>query len=127
MGRSLGANPALEVASNAAARFRGLVIESGAGNIRRSLARTGLIETELGARLAHAHERKIASIRLPALLIHGEVDTLVPLSTAEALREMLTGTTVQLEVIAHAGHNDILWLGRDRYFEVIADLVRRTA
>jgi hypothetical protein len=127
MGRSLGANPALEVASNAAARFRGLVIESGAGNIRRSLARTGLIETELGARLAHAHERKVASIRLPALLIHGEVDTLVPLSTAEALREMLTGTTVQLEVIARAGHNDILWLGRDRYFEVIADLVRRTA
>lgn len=123
MGRSLGAHPALEVAANAAERFRGLILESGAGNIRRSVERIGLLDTELGARLAAAHDAKIRGITLPVLLIHGEADTLVPLSTAETIRDLLTSTTAHLEVIPRAGHNDLLWLGRDQYFAAIAAFV----
>src|SRR5205085_9496075 len=82
MGRSLGAHPALELAANASDGFAGLIIESGAGNIRRMLERTGLLDTELGGALAAAHEAKITSIALPTLLIHGEQDDLVPLSNA---------------------------------------------
>ena len=123
MGRSLGAHPAIEAAANAAGRFRGLILESGAGNIRRSIERVGLLETELGATLAAAHEAKVAGIALPVLLIHGEVDTLVPLGTAELTRELLTLTTATLEVIPGAGHNDLLWVGRDQYFSAIADFV----
>lgn len=119
MGRSLGAGPALEAAANAP-RLRGLILESGAGNIRRNVERRGLLDTELGARLAAAHEAKVARISIPALLIHGEVDTLVPLSTAETTRDLLTGTKPHLEVIPRAGHNDILWVGRDQYFTAIS-------
>lgn len=127
MGRSLGANPALEVAANAAGRFRGLIIESGAGNVRRSLVRTGLLDTEQGGQLAHAHEVKLASIVLPALVIHGEIDNLVPLETAQALRDLLTATSVRLEVVPGAGHNDLLWIGREQYFGAIAELVASSA
>ena len=125
MGRSLGAGPALEAAANAP-RFRGLILESGAGNIRRNLERRGLIDTELGARLAAAHEAKVRRISLPALIIHGEVDTLVPLSTAEATRDLLTSTEPRLEIIPRAGHNDLLWVGRDQYFRVIAEFIAET-
>ena len=127
MGRSLGANPALEVAANAADRFRGLIIESGAGNIRRYLARTGLEDTELGGELAYAHEQKLRAIALPTLIIHGEIDILVPPSTAEALRDLLTGTAPTLEVIPQAGHNDLLWVGREQYLSAIDRLVQQSA
>ncbi|MDA0366180.1 MAG: alpha/beta hydrolase [Chloroflexi bacterium] len=123
MGRSLGAHPALELAANAAERFAGVIIESGAGGLRRMLARVGLLDTELGGTLAAAHEAKIASIGLPALLLHGEYDELVPLSTAEALQTSLVATSSRLEVIPGAGHNDILWVGREQYFAAIAEFV----
>ena len=123
MGRSLGAHPTLELAANAAGRFRGVIIESGAGGLRRMLERLGLLDTELGGRLAAAHEAKIAAIRLPTLLIHGEYDELVPLSTAQALRDSLSGTASSLVVIPGAGHNDILWVGREQYFRAIAAFV----
>lgn len=121
MGRSLGAHPALELAANAAERFAGVIIESGAGGLRRMLGRVGLLETELGGALAAAHEAKIASIGLPALLLHGEYDERVPLSTAEALHASLVATTSRLEVIPGAGHNDIIWVGREQYFAAIAE------
>ena len=119
MGRSLGAHPALELAANDGTRFRGLILESGAGNIRRMLGRMGLLDTEAGGQLAAAHEGKIRSVVLPTLLIHGERDELVPLSTADEMHELLAGTTRSLVVIPGAGHNDILWLGQRQYFEAI--------
>ena len=126
MGRSLGAHPALELAANATERLRGVVIESGAGNLRRSLERQGLLDTEAGGLLAAAHEAKVRSIRMPALLIHGEWDELVPLANAEALHALLDGTRRELVVIPSAGHNDILWAGRERYFDAIASFVARS-
>lgn len=126
MGRSLGAHPALELAANGGSRFRGLIVESGAGSIRGLLDRLGLLDTEVGGRLAAGHETKIRSIVMPALLIHGERDQLVPLRTAEELLELLEGLSRRLVVIEGAGHNDILWIGRSQYFEAIRDFVARS-
>ena len=126
MGRSLGAHPALELAANGADRFRGLVLESGAGNVRRMLERTGLLDTELGGMLAAAHEAKVRSIALPVLLIHGEDDELVPVRTAHELSELLAGTSRRLVTIPRAGHNDLLWVGREQYFEAIRAFVSET-
>jgi pimeloyl-ACP methyl ester carboxylesterase len=123
MGRSLGAHPALEVAARAGERFEGLIIESGASNIRRSLERYGLLDTELGGRLARAHEEKLASITLPALIIHGEYDELVPLETAHQLFDLLQQAPRKLVTIPEAGHNDLLWAGERLYFGAIAELV----
>ncbi len=123
MGRSLGSHPALEIAAHAADRFRGLIIESGAANIQRLMSRLGLAETEEGAALVAHHESKIRGIRLPALLIHGERDDLVPVSQAADLYDWLSETERELLIIPNAGHNDLLWVGRQQYFAAIRELV----
>lgn len=121
MGRSMGAHPALEIAANHAARFHGLIIESGAGNLRRLVAMLGIDgESGPGHELAAAHDAKIASISLPALILHGEWDELIPLENAAWLHDQLGSADKQLVVIPQAGHNDILWVGRRQYFEAIA-------
>lgn len=124
MGRSLGSHPALEIAARSPERFSGVIIESGAANMRRMGARLGgAIDPAAIEALVEAHEAKIRSIRLPVLIIHGEWDELVPLSTAELLYGLLEGSEPRLEVIPGAGHNDIAWVGREQYFPAIAEFV----
>jgi pimeloyl-ACP methyl ester carboxylesterase len=124
MGRSLGTHPALELAANGE-RFRGLVVESGAAAIDRLLVMAGLDPSEgEAARLRAAHEAKVRSIALPVLIIHGEYDELIPLARAAELYDQLTGAASrEMVVIPGAGHNDILWLGWQRYLEAIAGFV----
>ncbi len=125
MGRSLGSHPALEAAARVPERFSGLIIESGAASLRRLVSRLGAgADAEAAAALAAAHEAKIRSIRLPALIIHGERDELIPLAHAAELYELLEGTEREMVVIPGAGHNDLLWLGRAQYFEAIGSFLR---
>jgi len=127
MGRSLGSQPALEIAAHAADRFQGLIIESGAAGMRRFLGRLGLREGEEAAKLVARHEAKIRAIRLRTLLIHGEQDDLVPLAQAAELDELLRDTDRRLVIIPGAGHNDLLWRGLRQYFDAIGELLRGDA
>ncbi|MEM7288579.1 MAG: alpha/beta hydrolase [Actinomycetota bacterium] len=122
MGRSLGANPALEVAANVPG-YRGLILESGAGNVRRFLSRFGLAGDAGLERLVADHEAKLATIALPTLIIHGLADDLVPVDNALATAELLTASAVTTELIDGAGHNDLLFVDARRYIEAIARLV----
>ena len=119
MGRSLGAHPALELAANRSEGFHGLIIESGAGMIRRMLDRRGLLDTEPGRRLADAHDAKLRRIQLPVLFIHGSEDDLVPLSAAWELHDHLAGTPRTFELIPGVGHNDLMWRAQHQYFDAI--------
>lgn len=128
MGRSLGSHPALEIAANLGERFRGLIIESGAANLRRLALRMG-VDPEDGAEgqaLVEAHEAKVRGIRLPVLILHGQRDDLVPLETAVHLHDLLENAEKELVVIPGAGHNDILFVGYQQYFDSIAAFVERT-
>jgi fermentation-respiration switch protein FrsA (DUF1100 family) len=58
-------------------------------------------------------------------MIHGEVDELIPLASARETLERLGSARKHLEVIARAGHNDLWWLGRRRYFEALAEFIAR--
>ena len=127
MGRSMGANPALEIAANGSG-FKGFIIESGAGNVRRLLARAGFDpEDGRAAGLASAHEAKLRSISLPGLIIHGQQDELIPLPYAAELFNMLEGSQAEMVVIPRAGHNDILWVGHVEYFAAIGAFIERNA
>lgn len=124
MGRSLGANPALEVAARVPG-YRGLILESGAGNVGRFVGRLGLPPGPDIDRLVAAHEAKLASITMPSLIIHGLADDLVPVSNALATADLLTGSEVTTELVEGAGHNDLLLVDPGRYIEAIARLIER--
>lgn len=125
MGRSLGAHPALEIAAHRPERLRGLIIESGAGSLQRLTAMAGG-GTE-AATLAAAHDAKLRAITLPALILHGEYDELIPLDRAVELHETIASPDRELLVIPGAGHNDILWVGLQEYFGAIARFTNRLA
>ncbi len=122
MGRSLGANPALEVAARVDG-YRGLILESGAGNIGRFLARFGLGSDPDLERLVADHAAKLAAITVPTLIIHGLADDLVPVDNALATAELLTASEVTTELVEGAGHNDLLYVDARRYIGAIARLI----
>ena len=122
MGRSLGANPALEVAAHVPG-YRGLILESGAGNVARFVRRLGFEPSEELDRLVAAHGAKLASITIPTLIIHGLWDDLVPVENAVATAELLRASDVTTEFVEGAGHNDLLLVDPGRYIEAIARLI----
>ncbi|HOV42433.1 MAG TPA: alpha/beta hydrolase, partial [Syntrophothermus lipocalidus] len=65
----------------------------------------------------------IREIRLPALIIHGQLDTLVPISEAKLLFEQLGSLQKKIEVIPYADHNNIIYVGLQSYFKAIYDFV----
>lgn len=125
MGRSLGTHCALELAAVDAAGFAGLIVESGSGELERLARFAGLDPGAPAVRdLIERHDAKLRAISLPLLAIHGERDELIPLADARALVERLGSAHKQLVVIPGAGHNDLWWRGRQRYFAVLAGFVQ---
>jgi pimeloyl-ACP methyl ester carboxylesterase len=127
MGRSLGGLPAAELAATARERLAGLIIESSAPSLTRIRQRAGIDESDSEiARVVEAHAVRLAAIRLPVLQIHGEWDEIVPLRHGIAFHEGLATDAKQLVIIRGAGHNDIGWVGRELYFEALANFITRT-
>jgi pimeloyl-ACP methyl ester carboxylesterase len=68
-------------------------------------------EPEAAARLLEAHSGvnvadKLAAVRLPTLIIHGELDAIIPLASAEMAAQAIPGS--KLVVIPGAGHVPII-------------------
>ncbi|HEX2172589.1 MAG TPA: alpha/beta fold hydrolase [Dehalococcoidia bacterium] len=124
MGRSLGSHPAVELAARAPDRLKGLIIESGGANLRRLMRFFGYGEpTGDVAALIERHRAKMAAIRLPTLVIHGEYDELIPVEHAIEFHADLNAEPKELLIIPGAGHNDILWVGLQQYFAAVARFV----
>jgi len=126
MGRSLGSAAAIEVARHHQEAITGLIIESGFAHTSRLLARLGVVLGDLDATQdVFANLAKIGHIRLPTLVIHGQADVLIPASEGVALYEgsAAPDDEKRLVVIPGAGHNDLLALGADTYFEAVRDFV----
>lgn len=126
MGRSLGSAAAIEVARHHQEAIAGLIIESGFAHTLRLLARLGVVLEELDeGQDVFANLAKIGQISLPTLVIHGQIDALIPVSEGVALYEGSAAPegAKRLVVIPGAGHNDLLAVGADTYFEAIRDFV----
>lgn len=127
MGRSLGSVCALEIASRMGEQIPAIIIESGFSSIARLLMRLHGPATEID--LEEIDNQSIPftkKIVIPALLIHGEYDTLVPLDEAEILLDRLGSHDKELLVVPGASHNDILFLGLTQYMGAIRSLVQKT-
>lgn len=125
MGRSMGRHPAFELAANAGANagegtLQGLIVESGRptlGNFCYGLP------PEAAARMEAAYRDKVRSIGLPALVIHGEQDTLAPVEQAREMYREFPSPRKRLLTIPGAGHNDLLYRGLTEYFAAIREFV----
>ena len=122
MGRSLGSAAALEIVDRGADAVKGLIIESGFAYTFPLIERIGFLP------LAEAYEHKdgfgnldkIARASLPTLIIHGERDWIIPIADADALFEASPSKQKTFLRIPGAGHNDLMLVGRQAYFEALA-------
>lgn len=121
MGRSMGRHAAFELAANSpAGALKGVIIESGRpilGNFCYGLEPAAAEQLEAGYRA------KVASISLPALVIHGELDTLAPVAQAREMYESFASERKRILTIPGAGHNDLLYRGINEYFTAIREFV----
>ena len=121
MGRSMGRHAAFELAANSSnGVLQGVIIESGRpilGNFCQGLDPATAEAMEAGYRA------KVASISLPALVIHGEMDTLAPVGQAREMYESFASEQKRILTIPGAGHNDLLYRGINEYFMAIREFV----
>ncbi|MFO1119136.1 MAG: alpha/beta hydrolase [Rhodospirillales bacterium] len=124
MGRSLGSAAALEIIDRAdEGAVKGLIIESGFAYTFPLIERIGFLP------LAEAYEHKdgfgnldkIARAKLPTLIIHGERDWIIPITDADALFEASPVKQKSFTRIPGAGHNDLMLVGRQAYFDALAE------
>lgn len=120
MGRSMGRHAAFEIAANSPEGVQGMIVESG----RPSLGQFVYGLEEPAAReLETDYRAKVASISIPALVIHGELDNLAPLGQAVSMFESLASSDKRILTIPGAGHNDLMYVGINEYFAAIRDFL----
>ncbi len=124
MGRSLGSVSALELAAAPTVESKGLIIESGFVCASRIARRLGYPSEQLEP-LEEECRQKIQNIRLPALILHGEEDYIVPVTEAEAIYSLLPTDAKELFIIPYADHNSMIFEGGDDYFKTIAAFLHR--
>jgi len=123
MGRSLGSISALELAANKGDRLKGMIIESGFISVAGLIRHLGLPSPGDLTELENAYQRLAASINLPALVIHGENDRLVPLTQGRELFDALGSVHKNFNTIPRADHNDIMFVDSEKYMHAIVEFV----
>ena len=126
MGRSMGSVPAIEIGSQYQDQIHGIIIESGFASTMNLIAHLGFSGLFSGTSdlEGFGNARKIESISIPTLVIHGEHDRLIPLSEGEELHRLAGSKTKKLVVVPRADHNDLMMVGRNLYFQEIEAFVR---
>jgi hypothetical protein len=71
------------------------------------------------------NREKMGRIRQPTLIIHGELDRIIPFSDAMDLHEASAASEKRLLMIPDAGHNDIFYRGVTPYMAAIKGFVER--
>jgi alpha-beta hydrolase superfamily lysophospholipase len=127
MGRSLGSVPAVELAFHYQDEIRGLIVESGGADIFARLLHLSGIEVaeESRRRLEQASSReKIRHVHVPTLIIHAELDMLIPLREGRALYAASAAPDTDLFVVPDADHNNLWAVGGDDYYGRIGAFVK---
>jgi pimeloyl-ACP methyl ester carboxylesterase len=125
MGRSLGSASAIELASARPSDVENLVVESGFAGTESLLRVLGIDPAARGIRVPAVldNQEKIRQWTGPALIIHGELDQLIPFSHGQTLFSACPSSEKQLVKIAGAGHNDIFMRGLEQYLSAVKSLV----
>lgn len=125
MGRSMGSVPAIEIASRVGDDIAGLIVESGFSDTFGLIERIGYLQVPgvNEERDGFNNAGKIARVSAPTLVIHGEVDSLIPVTDGRELHARCSAANKRLVTIPGAGHNDLMMRGMRPYFDGIRDLL----
>lgn len=124
MGRSLGSISALELAYSYGDQIKGLIIESGFISGVRLVRHFNLMPARAELEdLDKEWVERVRQIDVPALVIHGQQDRIVPLEQGKELYENLGSSLKEMEIISYADHNNIMFIGLDQYFRVIEKFI----
>ncbi len=146
VGHSLGGPIVARLAADNPGRVRALVIVAGSLDpaeekigFLQAIAQTGfvrfLLPSELDNSLQELREAKgettklagvLGRIRCPVIVIHGTADPLVPYSNAKYIKQMMTGTTVEIETLPDQNHF-IPWERPDTIRAAVSSLTTRPA
>ena len=125
MGRSLGSSSALELAESYPDLVDGLIIESGFAHSQTILnlvgvdmKRASITESE-----AFRHLEKIGQYTKPTLIIHAELDQILPFKDGEDLYKASGAVQKNLLKIPGADHNNIFMVGLSEYMSAVAGFV----
>lgn len=121
MGRSLGSAPAIELAATYPEQVKGLVLDSTFAFTLPVLKAVGVDvdAAELTENDGFHNIEKIRTISLPTYMIHGQVDEIIELDNAAALQMECTALQKQFQAVPGAGHNTIMNVAGNMYFEVL--------
>lgn len=127
MGRSLGSAPALELADSYQEQVAGLIIESGMAYTVPLARALGFPVEAMGITEANGFQNadKISRFEKPTLIIHAEMDDLIPLKVGEILHAKCPAEAKRLYVVPGATHNDIFYRAGETYFRVISEFIDR--
>ncbi len=124
MGRSLGSASALELLSAHADRIKGVIIESGFAHsdtlarvLGHSMKAMGLTEED-----GFRNIDKIRTFGGPTLIIHAELDHVLPFKDGQALFEASPAPGKRFLKIPGANHNDIFLKGLREYMDAVKEL-----
>ena len=124
MGRSMGRHAAFELAVDASDKINGVIIESGRPTLGQF---TQGLDPGVGQALEADYQRKVYSIDIPTMVIHGQMDMGAPLSDAVAMYHNLRTPSKHLIIIPGAGHNDLMFVGTRQYFGAIRGFLAKYA
>lgn len=127
MGRSLGSACALELASKRQQEFSGLIIESGFAYTMPLLRLLGIDVQALGLDESQGlgNLDKMGLVKLSCLIMHAELDQIIPISEAKALYQACPAEEKAFQEIAGANHNDIFLRDLKGYMAAIQELVSK--
>jgi hypothetical protein len=126
MGRSLGSAPAVHLAARFPEMFKGIIVESGFADMPSVVRRLGIpVDLSSAGDLPLANDRALAELDLPLLVLHGENDNLLPVSHGQRLYDVSAAEDKSIVRVPGAGHNDILFIGKDVYFTALGAFLDR--
>ncbi|MBX2862495.1 MAG: alpha/beta hydrolase [Leptolyngbyaceae cyanobacterium MAG.088] len=105
-GRSVGGGSATELASQQP--VAGLILESAFTSAFRVVVPFPLLPFDKFANL-----KKLKKVRCPVLVMHGQIDEIIPFHHGQTLYQAVSQTKASLWV-PEAGHNDFTWVSGER-------------
>ena len=127
MGRSLGSASAAHIISNKENEIDGCIIESGFVTEYCLLSLMGIKPDSISFELSDGFEnlKKFKKYTKPLLIIHADMDDIVPISQADMLFVESGSLKKNMFKIEGANHNNIILISREEYFIRIRDFIEQ--